>query len=141
MGFFDGIANTAGNVYGGVAGVADHLAGSTDEAIGRQFDDEEGGGIADGTVDTVAGIGDFLAGPLDESVGRQFDDTPGGGFADAIRSFARGVQPAATETGDFLLGSADDAAMRWAGNLKLVALAGVGLVAAVALNDNGGSSA
>ena len=34
-------------LYDDVAGVADHLAGSTDEAVGRQFDDERGGGFAD----------------------------------------------------------------------------------------------
>jgi hypothetical protein len=34
-------------LYDDVAGVADHLAGSTDEAVGRQFDDERGSGFAD----------------------------------------------------------------------------------------------
>lgn len=36
-----------GDAYDAVAGVADHAAGSTDEAVGRQFDDEQGGGFAD----------------------------------------------------------------------------------------------
>ena len=129
MGVLDGLQNTAGNAYQGVAGVADHLAGSTDEAVGRQFDDQEGGGVADGIVDTGAGIGDFLAGDIDESIGRQFDDEEGGGFADGIRNFARGVQPAATETGDFLAGSVDDAAQRRASQLKTLALAGIGVFA------------
>jgi len=47
MGVLDGLANTAGNAYSTVAGAADHLAGSTDEALGRQFDDEPGGGTFD----------------------------------------------------------------------------------------------
>lgn len=34
-------------MYDDVAGVADHAAGSVDESVGRQFDDEEGGGVAD----------------------------------------------------------------------------------------------
>lgn len=38
-----------GDVYDGVAGVADHAAGSVDESIGRQFDDQPGGGFADVT--------------------------------------------------------------------------------------------
>lgn len=39
-----GIFNRA---YDSVASTADHLAGSTDEAFARQFDDQPGGGIAD----------------------------------------------------------------------------------------------
>lgn len=38
------------------AGGLDHLAGSTDEAFARQFDDEEGGGIVDGTVETAQDV-------------------------------------------------------------------------------------
>jgi hypothetical protein len=34
-------------VWSGITGALDHAAGSTDEAIGRQFDDTEGGGFAD----------------------------------------------------------------------------------------------
>jgi len=36
-----------GGLYDTVAGTADHLAGSIDESVGRQFDDEEGGGSVD----------------------------------------------------------------------------------------------
>jgi hypothetical protein len=39
-------------LYDTVAGAADHLAGSTDEAVGRQFDGEKGGGFADGDTYT-----------------------------------------------------------------------------------------
>ncbi|WP_410765794.1 hypothetical protein [Haloferax sp. DFSO60] len=35
------------SVFGSIAGGLDHLAGSVDESIGRQFDDEVGGGFAD----------------------------------------------------------------------------------------------
>ncbi|RDZ65879.1 hypothetical protein C5B90_05885 [Haloferax sp. Atlit-12N] len=35
------------SILGSVAGGLDHLAGSVDESIGRQFDDEPGGGFAD----------------------------------------------------------------------------------------------
>lgn len=34
-------------VWSTLAGAADHAAGSFDESIGRQFDDEQGGGFAD----------------------------------------------------------------------------------------------
>jgi len=34
-------------IYDTVAGVADYAAGSVDESIGRQFDDQPGGGFAD----------------------------------------------------------------------------------------------
>ncbi|WP_121822868.1 hypothetical protein [Halostella salina] len=44
---FGGLGDVAGEAYDGVAGVGDHLAGSVDESIGRQFDDEEGGGFGD----------------------------------------------------------------------------------------------
>jgi len=36
-----------GGLVDDVAGAADHLAGSIDESVGRQFDDEEGGGFVD----------------------------------------------------------------------------------------------
>ncbi|QCC47442.1 hypothetical protein [Halobellus limi] len=36
-----------GDAYDTVAGAADHAAGSVDESIGRQFDDETGGGFFD----------------------------------------------------------------------------------------------
>lgn len=41
-------------LYDDVAGALDHAAGSTDEAVGRQFDDEPGGGFVE-------------PGPLEES--------------------------------------------------------------------------
>ena len=47
---------------------ADHAAGSTDEAVARQFDDQQGGGFAD--YDTWAGLADHSAGSTDEWVGR-----------------------------------------------------------------------
>lgn len=34
-------------VWSGVAGALDHAAGSVDEAVGRQFDDTQGGGVSD----------------------------------------------------------------------------------------------
>lgn len=37
------------SLYDRVAGALDHAAGSVDESIGRQFDDEEGGGFVDET--------------------------------------------------------------------------------------------
>lgn len=67
-----------GDAYDAVAGTADHLAGSTDEAFSRQFDSVPGGGLYDG----LAGTADHLAGSTDEAFARQFDDVPGGGFAD-----------------------------------------------------------
>ena len=55
-----------------VAGPADHLAGSTDESVGRQFDDTPGGGFADVTANTfwsgASGLGDWAAGDVDETV-------------------------------------------------------------------------
>lgn len=46
-----------GGTYDVVAGVGDYAAGSLDESIGRQFDDEPGGGFGDyavgGTADAV----------------------------------------------------------------------------------------
>lgn len=99
-------------LYDDIAGAADHLAGSTDEAFARQFDDEEGGGIIEGIspeqatdinpfdesiVDEVFGgttsaerDGDPHAGQTGlvedtlDSIPRQFDDTAGGGFADEL---------------------------------------------------------
>ncbi|WP_436929078.1 hypothetical protein [Halosimplex halobium] len=62
----------------GIASTADHLAGSTDEAIGRQFDDTPGGGVADGVVSTYDG---FASG-VERASKRQFDDEPGGGALD-----------------------------------------------------------
>jgi len=35
------------DAYDGVAGAADHAAGSVDESVARQFDDEDGGGFGD----------------------------------------------------------------------------------------------
>lgn len=56
-------------LYDSIAGTADHLAGSTDEAFARSFDDTEGGGLYDGT----AGVLDHAAGSTDEAVGRFHD--------------------------------------------------------------------
>lgn len=55
-----------------LSGWADHLAGSTDEAVGRTFDDEPGGGVAD--PDTWTSVADDLAGSTDEWVGRNTPD-------------------------------------------------------------------
>lgn len=68
------------SLFDTVAGTADHLAGSTDEAFARSVDDTEGGGLWDG----FTGVLDHSAGSVDESVARQFDDEEGGGFADAF---------------------------------------------------------
>lgn len=91
---------------GDLAGLADHMAGSVDESIARQFDNKPGGGFADMWVGTSGNPG--LAATTDEnlsdlfpesmesageaaqaeagrahaSIARQFDGTPGGGFAD-----------------------------------------------------------
>ncbi|WP_435358443.1 hypothetical protein [Haloarchaeobius sp. DFWS5] len=77
------------SLWDSAAGLADDLAGSTDEAVARTFDDEAGGGIIDGTTetigagyDTVAGTADHLAGSTDEAFARQFDDEAGGGILD-----------------------------------------------------------
>ncbi len=59
-------------------GFWDHALGSTDEAVARTFDDEPGGGIIDGTVETA----DHVLGSTDEAVARTFDDEPGGGIID-----------------------------------------------------------
>lgn len=69
MGLWDDVTSAGEDAYGTVAGTADHLAGSTDEAVARQFDDEEGGGFAD--YDTWAGLADHAAGSTDEWVGGQ----------------------------------------------------------------------
>jgi hypothetical protein len=94
------------DVYSSVAGTADHLAGSTDESIARQFDDEEGGGFFDadtyrteadrsnfgdgsnqwvpGTVETFRNLPDRLANPYDTVAGAadaltlNFDEGVGG---------------------------------------------------------------
>jgi hypothetical protein len=42
------------SLWNDVAGAADHLAGSTDEAVARTFDNEEGGGVIDGTGQAAA---------------------------------------------------------------------------------------
>lgn len=72
-----------------VTGIADHAAGSVDESVGRQFDDQEGGGFADEAASTGAGFLDWAAGDVDEFVGRQtsgvrrqFDSEQGGGVVD-----------------------------------------------------------
>ncbi|SFR37112.1 hypothetical protein SAMN04487947_0562 [Halogeometricum rufum] len=54
-------------LYQTVAGVADHLAGSTDEAVGRAT---EAAGEGD-----WAGVGDHLAGDVDEAASRGPVDT------------------------------------------------------------------
>lgn len=59
-----------GDVYDGVAGVADHAAGSVDESIGRQFDDSPGGGFAD----------------ITESGDRASVDSDGDGFVDTYNN-------------------------------------------------------
>lgn len=52
-----------GNVYDTVAGAADNAVGPVDESIGRQFDDEPGGGFADvneGEVTNFPGPADLI---------------------------------------------------------------------------------
>lgn len=92
-------------IWNTIAGAADHAAGSTDEAFGRQFDNQEGGGIAD--ADTYTGIADHLAGSVDESIGRQFDSDPGGGFADET---ANTVWSGMSGQADWWMGEYDEAA-------------------------------
>lgn len=66
MGLLDGITSTADDVYQGVAGVGDDAAGNFDESIGRQFDDEAGGGFADWDTwvdnEDPGPVGDFAEG-------------------------------------------------------------------------------
>ena len=97
-------------------GALDHAAASFDESIGRQFDDEQGGGFGDETMSlldptdraseqTEQDVGTlFEYGPagavapgaqlltigtdIDESIGRQFDTEEGGGAADVASSAA-----------------------------------------------------
>jgi len=52
-GIFSGITSAAGSAYDTVAGAGDFLSGSTDEAIARQFDDKQGGGVWDGILRTT----------------------------------------------------------------------------------------
>lgn len=115
-----------------IAGTADHLAGSTDEAFARQFDNTPGGGFAD--YDTVAGVGDHLAGSVDESIGRQFDSVPGGGFADTT---ANTFWSGAAGFGDWVAGDTDETvgqATKWGKYLPLLLVAGVLVFAGVSLN-------
>lgn len=113
-------------VWDQIAGTADHLAGSTDEAFARTFDDTPGGGLIDGYIQTAGGTA--LSAPLadavdDESVARQFDDEPGGGAADVAAAQWWSLM-------DWAAGDVDDAVQssldvgntaRW-GILLLVAL-------------------
>ena len=74
-----------GGLWGTVTGGLDHLAGSTDEAVGGATDDALSG--------DWAGVGDNLAGSVDEATGEATDAVADG---DVL-----GV-------GDALLGSADE---------------------------------
>lgn len=47
-------------VWSDMTGALDHAAGSTDEAIGRTFDNQPGGGVIDGTTETVTGVGEAV---------------------------------------------------------------------------------
>jgi len=53
--------------YDAVAGAGDFLAGSTDEAIGRQFDDDPGGGIVDGFKSITPGLSQSNDGSTQQS--------------------------------------------------------------------------
>jgi hypothetical protein len=86
-----------------VAGVADNLAGSTDEAVGRQFDDEPGGGLIDGYQSYAAEVYDPVT---DGAVSRQFDDEPGGGLVDGAQETATDAADAAVDIGPDWLGPA-----------------------------------
>jgi hypothetical protein len=68
-------------LYDTVAGAADHLAGSTDEAFARSFDNQQGGGMYDGLAETT----DHLAGTTDEAFARSFDNQQGGGLWDGFK--------------------------------------------------------
>lgn len=99
-------------------GFFDHVAGSIDEAHARQFDDEQGGGIAD--YDTWAGVADHAAGSTDEATARQFDGEQGGGVAD-YDTWA-GVA-------DHAAGSTDE----WVGQNSMMIQAVIGLVLVMVL--------
>lgn len=55
-GLLDDIGGAVSGGYDAIAGAGDFLAGSTDEAIGRQFDDDPGGGILDGFQSAIPGL-------------------------------------------------------------------------------------
>jgi len=112
------------SLWNQVAGVGDHLAGSTDESIGRQFDNTPGGGFAD--YNTYAGVGDHLAGSTDESIARQFDDIPGGGFADTT---ANSFWSGAAGLGDWVAGDTDETVGRATSLVPVLMV--VGLVVAL----------
>lgn len=108
MGAIGGLVSGAGDAYGAVAGGVDFLAGSTDEAVARQFDDEPGGGVVDetagavtGTYSGAAGVLDHLAGSADEAFSRSFDSEGGGGLVDGFVGAL-----------DHLAGSTDEAVAR-----------------------------
>jgi len=108
-------------VWGAVTGGLDTLAGQTDEAVARQFDDEEGGGIADGTADFLIGSPlpndeehkvDTTGGPLPVFSGAAPSGALGttastgfqaGSLAGKTRTTAKGA--AAATGGDFILGT------------------------------------
>lgn len=120
-------------LYDMVAGVGDHMAGSIDESVGRQFDNEQGGGIFD--TDTYTGWADHAAGSVDESIGRQFDDTEGGGFADEI---ANGSFDFLSGQADWWAGDVDEQVGEATGMLKYALIAVTGLAMLVTLS--GGKS-
>jgi len=144
--------------YDDVAGVADHLAGSTDEAVARSFDDEEGGGLWDGATgvldhaagstdeavarsfddeeggglwDGFAGVLDHAAGSTDEAVARQFDNEEGGGFADVAAAQYWSLW-------DWMAGDLDDT-IRDANPERWALLGGAALVAFLAAREFGGA--
>jgi hypothetical protein len=55
-------------LWNDVAGVADHLAGSTDEAVARQFDNTPGGGASDVVAQQWWGLFDWAAGDVDDTI-------------------------------------------------------------------------
>jgi len=63
-----GLDEAAGEYYQGFAQQADAAAGSVDESVGRQFDKETGGGLADETVEATKDVAEEAASAADDAV-------------------------------------------------------------------------
>lgn len=68
-GIIDDLVADAQGGYDMAAGAWDHILGSTDEAVGRTFDDEQGGGIFHGIAETLP-----LMSQPEEVTDRQIDE-------------------------------------------------------------------
>lgn len=75
--------------YQTVAGVGDFAAGSTDEALGRQFDDTRGGGLAAGFGEELGSSRDSFLTGIGQAVGvvprgtaQERQTAPGPGISD-----------------------------------------------------------